>query len=321
MSAASLEGTVALVMGASRGIGKASALELGGLGATVYTAARSIDATATGLPGTLGETAEAITRSGGCGIAVQCDSSDDGQVGEVFDRIAREHDRLDILVNSVFPSPDIVSAFGPEWGGPPFWEASMDGWHPMFDIAVRGQYLACQRAVPLMLDRGGLIVNVSSPGSAVYLMGPLYGAAKGAWDRLTANMAHELREYPVAVLALWPGIVRTEFGDAAYRANPESIRQLLRETWGPFPDADHDIAAFDADGLLGITESPAFTGRAVAALAGDPNVGAKAGRAHGVAVLADEYGFTDTDGGTPDPWRLREAWAWPTLEPAGGELT
>jgi dehydrogenase/reductase SDR family member 1 len=310
-----LKGRVALVTGASRGIGRGTAIELGAEGATVYVTARSLNAPTGSVPGTAQETAEAVTAAGGMGVAVQCDHADDNQVSEVFSRISSEHGGLDVLVNNVFPSPDAAAALGPAWGGKPFWETPADGWDALFTVAVRGHYVATQKAMPLLLERSGLVVNISSAGAVNYFMYPLYGAGKAAAHRLMVDMAHELRDYPVTVLSIWPGVVRTEFVGGMFQANPIALTALLGEAWAHFPDAQERLAAMDAAELLALMETPTYVGRAVTALATDPDVAQKAGAAHAVVHLADEYDFTDIDGRRPDAFRFRELDAWPMLSP------
>ena len=308
-----LEGRVALVTGASRGIGRGTAIELGAKGATVYVTARTLDDSSGPMPGTAQETAQAVNEAGGTGIALQCDHSDDEQVAGVFERITNDHDGLDVLVNNVFPSPDVATNMGPGWGGAPFWETSIDSWQAVFTVAVRGHYVATQKAMPLLLKRSGLIVNVSSAGAFNYFMSPLYGAGKAAGHRLMLDMAKELSGYPVSILSVWPGVVRTELLQGMFDQTPQALVPLLRDAWAPFDDGEERIAALDADSLLALMETPRFAGRAIAALAADPDVAAKSGRAHAVVALAEEYGFTDVDGRTPDAFRFRETALWPQL--------
>ena len=180
----SLQGRVAVVTGASRGIGKGIAVELGAQGATVYVTGRT---TAEGgvLPGTVGQTAAEIDELGGKGIAVACDHHDDAAVLKVFERVREEQGRLDILVNNVFSAPDLAP-----WLGKNFWELPIEAWDQCIDIGVRSHYVASAFAVPLMLETGpGLIANISSPGAVAYSHNVAYGVGKAAVDRLSHDMA------------------------------------------------------------------------------------------------------------------------------------
>lgn len=286
MGAVALEGKVAVVTGASRGVGKGIAVELGAAGATVYVTGRS---TRPGrLPGTVGETVAEIHDAGGHGVAVECDHRDDLAVGSLFQRVADEHGRLDILVNNVYDS-----AGSARWLGRPFWEVGPDGWDHTFAVGVRSHYVASVLAVPLLFEgSGAVIVNVSSPGAVRHMHNVVYGVAKAAVDRMTADMAEELAAKGVAVVSVWPGIVDTE---------------LLR-TIPPSEDGRR-VLALPGEGVydLAEAETPRFTGRAVVALASDPALLERSGRAFQVADLAGEYGFTDVDGRVPRPPAARGA--------------
>jgi len=273
-----LDGKVALVTGASRGIGKGIALELGAAGATVYVTGRTVEAGQFPVPGTIGETVAEIGALGGRGIALACDHHVDGQVEAVFDRVMREGGRLDVLVNNVFSAPTMAP-----WLGIPFWELPIDAWDETIDIGVRSHYVAARYAVPLMFAAGGgLIVNVSSSGAVQYAHNVSYGVGKAALDKMTADMAHELTPHGVAVVSIWPGLVRTEVVTMGARETDDGRSVLGLPGEGEFDLAD--------------AESPRFSGRAVTALAGDPDVMGRTGRAFPVAQLAADYGFTDVDG-------------------------
>ena len=157
-----LNGKVALVTGASRGIGKGCALELGEAGATVYVSGRTVETGQHALPGTISQTVEEIEKAGGRATAVACDHTQDEQVQALFERIRSEHGGLDVLVNSAFADPGIENS-------PPFWETPLSWYDTLCDVGTRGAYAAAACAVPLMFERGGgLIVNVSSLGAAYF---------------------------------------------------------------------------------------------------------------------------------------------------------
>jgi NAD(P)-dependent dehydrogenase (short-subunit alcohol dehydrogenase family) len=273
MTRKDLNGRVAVVTGASRGIGKGIALELGAAGATVYVTGRSVKDGR--LPGSVGGTAEEIDELGGRGVGVACDHKDDAAVKELFDKL----DRLDILVNNVYDAPGSA-----RWLGQPFWEVGPDGWDHTFEIGVRSHYVAASFAGPALIASEGLIVNVSSPGATRYTHNVVYGVAKAALDRMTADMAHELDSHHVTVVSVWPGIVYTEL---LQTIPPDADGKRILRLPG---EGEYDLA--DA-------ETPRFAGRAVVAVATDPHRLDKSGRAFYVHDLADEYGFTDVDGRTP----------------------
>lgn len=214
--------------------------------------------------------AEAVSARGGTGIAVRCDHLDDAQVRELFARVDAEAGRLDVLVNNVFKIPS-----GRMWGVP-FWEQPLSLWDDMHQVGLRAHYVASALAAPRMIRAGrGLIANISSYAGAGYQLNVAYGVGKAAVDRLARDMAHELRPHGVSAVSLWPGVVRTEW--------------VMAQEELPFSTE--------------VTESPELTGRAVAALAGDPDLLALSGRVHVVAELAARYGFTDVDGSVPRSWR------------------
>lgn len=277
----SLAGKVAVVTGASRGIGKGIALELGAAGAAVYVTGRSVKPGF--LPGTVSATAAEIDELGGHGIAVQCDHTDDDQVAAVFDRIAYDHGELDVLVNNVYDAPGSA-----RWLGKPFWEVGADGWDHTFKVGVRSHYMAAVLAAPLLMKGlGGLIVNVSSPGAVEYSHNVVYGVGKAAVDRMTADMAIELAPHLVSVVSIWPGIVNTELLQTV-PPNSEGKRVLRLPGEG-----EYDLA---------LAETPHFAGRAVVALAADPGRAERSGQAFYVYDLARAYRFTDIDGRVPEPW-------------------
>jgi NAD(P)-dependent dehydrogenase (short-subunit alcohol dehydrogenase family) len=280
-----LNDSIALVTGASRGAGRAIAVALGTAGATVYVTGRSVRGgpTTDNVPGTVDDTAQAVSDRGGRGIAVRCDHTVDADVESLFDRIRSDHGRLDILVNNV-------------WGGyenpdcrplpmVPFWEQSLHQWDRMFDAGVRAHLTASRLAVPLMLaQRRGLIVSTTANLEPLgYLRNVFYDLSKNAVHRLVWAMAQELRDHHIASLAVAPGFMRTErIVEAFRRAGAE--------------------AALDGPG--GPKETPTYLGRAVLALAEDARAIEKTGQVLEVGALAREYGFTDVDGSQPAPFRI-----------------
>ncbi len=276
-----LTGKVALVTGASRGVGRGIAQGLGEAGATVYVTGRTVvdGEAAVTLPGTIHQTAEEVTRLGGIGISARCDHSSDEEVERLFERIAAEQGRLDILVNNVWGGYEFFYDGTEFWKEKGFWTMPLSRWDKSFHAGVRAHYVAAALAAPMMIaQRSGLIVNISFFAAQRDDRGVIYGVAKAADDRMAACMAHELCEHQVAVVSLYPGLVRTE---------------------GVMKAAEH----FD----LSNSESPQFIGRAVAALASDPQVLEKSGQVLVAAALAQAYGFTDIDGKQPRPLTVAEA--------------
>lgn len=249
-----LRGQVALVTGASRGVGRGIAVALADAGATVYATGRTV-----------------ATTSFGAGVlAVPCDHMDDEAVAAVFQGIGEQHGRLDILVNSAWGGYERMVENGRFTWGAPFWEQPRWRWTAMLDAGVRAAFVASQHAAALMVPaRRGLIVNISHWAAQKHIGNTIYGIAKAATDKLTADSAHELRPHGVAVVSLYPGLVRTEAVLAA--------------------------GVFD----LSNSESPEFVGRAVAALAVDPLLMERSGRVLVAADLGWELGFEDVDGKRP----------------------
>jgi dehydrogenase/reductase SDR family protein 1 len=267
-----LAGKVALVTGASRGVGKGIAMSLGEAGATVYVTGRTVDEARPTVPlaGTVHETAAEVTHLGGKGIAVPCDHRDDAHVEAVFERIRREQGKLDILVNNAWRGYEgwVDGRYASQPG--PFWEKPLSLWEENLD-GVRWAYVATMFGARLMSEAGrGLIVNISF--GVPEAGNPAYGIAKIAADRLAWEMGQLLKAHNVAVVSLYPGLVRTE-------------NVMANAQW------------FD----LSNSQSPQFTGRAVAALAADPQVMERTGQVLVVARLAGEYGFDDIDGKRPTP--------------------
>ena len=275
-----LKGKVAVVTGASRGVGKGIALGLGEAGATVYITGRTSKSKTDveKLGGTIYETEEAVTKMGGKGIAIQCDHRDDSQVEEVFKRITKESKRIDILVNNAWGGYEKMNEGRRFTYFKPFWEQPFWRWDAMFDAGVRAAYTSSALAARMMTKKkSGLIVNISFWSAQVYMNNTQYGVSKAAVDKMTEYMAHELKKYKVAVVSLYPGLVRTE--------------SVMR-------NAKH----FD----MSNSESPQFIGRVVAALANDPNVMKKSGHVLVAAQEALEYDIQDIDDRQPRPLALKD---------------
>jgi NAD(P)-dependent dehydrogenase (short-subunit alcohol dehydrogenase family) len=213
-------------------------------------------------------TAAEVDAAGGRGIAVPCDHRCDEDVAALFARVRADAGGLDVLVNNAFLIPKELTS------GRPFWETPISNWDDMVGVGTRSAYVASHFAAPLLLARGGgLIANISSSGAAEYAWHVAYGVGKAALDRFTADAARELAPHRVAVVSLWPGLVLTERTARAKAALPTL-----------------DFAG---------AESQRFTGRAVAALAADPTVMERSGRAWSSRELAEAYGFTDVNGTLP----------------------
>ncbi len=266
-----LKDKIILVTGASRGVGKGIAHELGLAGATVIVTGRSSGKSSNNpdRPGTIEETAALVNAAGGQGIAIRCDHTDDTQVQQVFNQIKSDFGRLDVLVNNV-------------WGGyeehegnifsQPFWKQDLKYWDRMFAAGLRAHFTSGYFAAPLMIaQKSGLIITISIGVGGKYLGNVMYDTCKKAEDRLAFAMAQELQSYGVTSLALYPGHTRTE-----------RVEQILTKT----NQLDE----------LATTHSPRYVGRAVVALASDTGVLTKTGKALATGDLALEYNFTDIDG-------------------------
>lgn len=219
---ARLSGKVAVVTGASRGVGKGVALGLGEAGATVYVTGRSLEA-ADDPRGSLSRTAEEIGERGGVGVAVRCDHADDADVERVFERVRGEQGRLEVLVNNVMATPqraELPPGALSQWDLHPFWEMPLSVWDAYHRVGLRSHYVASVFAAPLLIGGGGLVVCISAPGSRRYVQNVAYGVGKAGVEKLAADMAEELRPYGVASVSLWPGFVRRR----TCSDNPTSIR-------------------------------------------------------------------------------------------------
>ena len=275
-----LEGRVALVAGATRGAGRGIACALGEAGATVYCSGRSTK----GKPATKGrretieETADMVTARGGNGIPVRCDHLNEAEVKKLVARIRREQKgQLDILVNDIWGGDELT-----EWGKT-FWQLSLDKGFAMLRQAVHSHIITSRYAVPLLVARGrGLIVEITDGDFFGYRFNLFYDLVKMSVIRLAMAMAYELRKTGIAAVAVTPGFLRSEAMLDRFSVTEKNWCDAGKKE----PDFLH-------------SETPLFVGRAVAALAADPEVKKKSGQVFSSWNLSDEYGFADADGNRP----------------------
>ncbi|XP_059807461.1 dehydrogenase/reductase SDR family member 1 isoform X2 [Hypanus sabinus] len=263
-----LLGHICIVTGASRGIGKGIALQLGEAGATVYITGRNME--------TLRQAAEEVAARGGKCVPVVCDSGKEEEVRSLFGKVQQEQDgRLDILVNNAY---SVVQAIFRN-RNQPFWETPPLIWDDINNVGLRGHYLCSVYGARMMVKAGrGLIVVISSMGGLRYTFNVAYGVGKAACDRLAQDCAVELRRHGVSCLSLWPGAVRTE----------TAIKLLDAPAETP---SDVQMAK-----LISRGETPEMSGLCIVALATDRNLLKKSGRVHLTSDLASEYGLVDVDG-------------------------
>jgi len=285
-NASTLTGRVAVVTGSSRGAGRAIARELGRLGATVFVTGRSskLGTSTEGLPGTIEQTAAEVSELGGVGIPVRVDHTVEGDVRALFERVAGEARRLDILVNNAWGGYEQYDGDGFDL---PYWEQPLEQrWNGMFAAGLRAMFASNRWAAPLLLStakaqgapsRPPLVVHTVAWAHDVYLGNLYYDVVKSAIIRMSFGMATELRARNIAVVAVAPGFMRTE--------------RVM---------AEHAKKPFD----LGPTESPVYVGRAIAALATDPEIMADSGKLLTAGDVARRYGFTDEDGRQPEAFRI-----------------
>ena len=253
---------VALVTGASRGVGRGVALGLATEGFTVYATGRTIEQA--DLPGS-------ITR-------LRCDHRNDSDTGRVFDRIAQDGSELNLLVNSAWGGYERMVENGEFTWTRPFWQQPAHRWGAMLEAGVRAAFVTSAQAVPGMIARRrGLIVNISFWAAQKYVGNLIYGVSKAATDKMSSDMAHELRSSGVSVISLYPGLVRTE-----------AVMDAARGGW-------LDISN---------SESPEFIGKVIAALSRDPHLSDRSGQVVVAAQVAKELGVLDVDGRQPIPLTL-----------------
>jgi NAD(P)-dependent dehydrogenase (short-subunit alcohol dehydrogenase family) len=264
----SLSGKVAVVTGASRGMGKGIALALAEHGATVYVTGRTVTAGSHPLPGSIGETAAQVDQRGGFGVAVQVDHANDEQVAALFEQVIRDHGRLDILVNNALAIPAELAQPGP------FWEKPLSNWE-MIDVGLRSSFAAARYAAQIMVpQKSGLIIAISGYVGVTYTYNVIFGTCKTATDRMARDMAIELKPHNVASLSLWQGFTNTERA----RENLKSVAGMASQL--------NSAAGTSVE----------FPGRIIAALAADPDLMKLSGGTFIAAELAANYGITDIDG-------------------------
>lgn len=282
-----LAGKIALVSGGTRGGGRGIAVALGEAGATVYATGRSTRARRSEIdrPETIEDTAELVAAAGGEGIAVAVDHLDSVQVAALIERIDSEHGRLDLLVNDIWGSEHLF-----EWDKP-VWEHDLDRGLRLLRLAIDTHLITSHHALPLLVRRpGGLVVEITDGTAAYnadhYRVSMFYDLAKTSVIRLAWGLAQDLRQHECTAVALTPGWMRSELMLEHHGVSESNWRE-----------------ATERSPHFCISETPRFVGRAVAALAGDPDVSRWNGQSLSSGQLAPIYGFTDLDGTQPDCWR------------------
>jgi NAD(P)-dependent dehydrogenase (short-subunit alcohol dehydrogenase family) len=282
-----LAGTVALVAGATRGGGRGIAVALGEAGATVYCTGRTTRERRSEVdrPETIEETAELVTGAGGEGIPVEVDHLDPAAVARLVERIDADHGRLDVLVNDVWGAEHLFRF------NTPLWEHDLENGLRLLRLAIDTHLITSHHALPLLIrNPGGLVVEVTDGTAAYnadhYRVNAFYDLAKTAVIRLAWAQAQELGDHGGTAVALTPGWMRSEQMLEHHSVSESNWRDATERT-------PHFC----------ISESPLYVGRAVAALAADPDLARWNGESVSSGQLAQEYGFTDTDGTRPDCWR------------------
>jgi NAD(P)-dependent dehydrogenase (short-subunit alcohol dehydrogenase family) len=298
-----LRGRVAVVAGATRGAGRGIATALGEAGATVICTGRSSAAGAGTIRSdydraeTIEETAELVTRLGGVGIAIQVDHLESDQVRRLGERVRDDYGHIDVLVNDIWGA-EVLKGRPPEWNTP-IWQHDLDRGLRILRLAIDTHLITSHHLLPLLIDRpGGLLIEVTDGTTAFnadrYRISAFYDLAKVAVNRLAFSQGHELTAHGAAAVAVTPGWLRSEMMLDNFGVTEDTWRDALEpglvEGYPPAPDG------------FGSSESPRYVGRAVAALAADPDRARWNQRSVTSADLAREYGFTDIDGSQPDSW-------------------
>jgi len=269
-----MQPSVAIVTGASRGAGRGIAIALGSHGCTVYITGRSQKVGDHALPGTIYETADAVTAAGGKGVAVHCDHADDEQVAALFAQVEREQGRLDILVNNAAAIYDELTQPGN------FWEKPLK-LGDLMNVGLRSSYVASWHGAKMMVARGtGLIAMTSASGAVHYVYGPGYGVHKAGLDKMAADMAVDLAGSGVSAVSIWMGALLTE-----------RLKALIA--------SDRAKYAYLED----VVETPELTGHVIWALSQDPKLASLSGQTLIGAELATNFGIKDANGRQPPSYR------------------
>jgi NAD(P)-dependent dehydrogenase (short-subunit alcohol dehydrogenase family) len=293
-----LRGRVAVVAGATRGAGRGIAAALGEAGATVVCTGRTTRSARSeyNRAETIEETAEFVTELGGTGIAAAVDHLDPGQVKTLAEQIRTRHGHIDVLVNDIWGG-ELLKGGPPQWNTP-IWKLDLDKGLRILRLAIETHLVTSHHLLPLLIDRpGGLLVEATDGtadyNASRYRISVFYDLAKVAVNRLAFSQGHELKPHGATAVAITPGWLRSEMMLDNFGVTEESWRAAV-DGKGPGPSAPPDFA---------LSESPRYVGRAVVALASDPDRGRWNQKSVSSGQLAREYGFTDIDGSRPDIWR------------------
>jgi NAD(P)-dependent dehydrogenase (short-subunit alcohol dehydrogenase family) len=299
-----LRGRIAVVAGATRGAGRGIAAALGEAGATVVCTGRSTGSTRSEYdrPEIIEETAELVTHLGGTGIAAPVDHLDPEEVKDLAERIREDHGHIDVLVNDIWGGELLKG--GPTQWNTPIWELDLDDGLRILRLAIDTHLITSHHLLPLLVDKpGGLLVEVTDGttdyNASRYRISVFYDLAKVAVNRLAFSQGHELEPYGATAVAITPGFLRSEMMLDNFGVSEENWRDAVDRT-----TAEKNKAAAPPD--FALSESPRHVGRAVVALATDPDRARWNQSSVTSGQLAREYGFTDIDGSQPDVWRFIE---------------
>jgi NAD(P)-dependent dehydrogenase (short-subunit alcohol dehydrogenase family) len=305
-----LRGRLAVVAGATRGAGRGIAAALGEAGATVICTGRTTRTTRSDYnrAETIEETAELVTHLGGTGIAAAVDHLDADQVQRLAEQIREDHGHVDVLVNDIWGG-ELLKGGPAEWNTP-IWQHDLDDGLRILRLAIDTHLVTSHHLLPLVVDRpGGLLVEVTDGTAAHnasrYRISVFYDLAKVAVNRLAFSQGHELAPYGATAVAITPGWLRSEMMLDNFGVSEENWRDAVDGNESRQPTAPPDFA---------LSESPRYVGRAVVALASDPDRSRWNQQSVSSGQLASEYGFTDVDGSQPDIWRYIEAVLEPGLD-------